>query len=399
MLADALAFREDARMDFEAEGLLDGLDGRERGEREQLLDRLADDGFTLDELKAAVSEHRLALLPVDRVLGGSYTADEVEERTGMPAELMLRIRRLAGLPDASGEDRVFADEDIALAEATKQFMDAGFREEAITEMTRVLGEGMSRVAATTVAAFTDAFLEPGDSEQEVAQRFATLAEQMTPALTPVLVATFKAHLRESVRRGMLSRAELQAGQVASSQELVVCFADLVGFTRLGSEVELQELGSVAGKLAQLASEATESPVRLVKTIGDAAMFVSPEPGPLVEVALALVQAIEDADLPSLRAGIAYGPALVRAGDYYGNSVNLASRVTGVARPGTVLCTQEVRDLAGENFKWSSAGRHRLKGVSGAVPLHRARRVDADHSDESDGDDEGAKKRRAGRSRK
>jgi adenylate cyclase len=370
-------------MDFEAEGLLDGLDGDERTEREQLLSRLADDGFSLEELKAAVSEHRLALLPVDRVLGGSYTAAEVQERTGMPAKLMLRIRRLAGLPDASGEDRVFADEDITLAETIKQFMDAGFGEEAIIEMTRVLGEGMSRLAATTVAAFTEAFLEPGDSEREVAERFATLAEQMTPALTPVLVATFKAHLRESVRRGILSRAELQAGQVDSAQELFVCFADLVGFTRLGGELALQELGSVAGKLAQLASEATEPSVRLVKTIGDAAMFVSPEAAPLVRSALRLVDAVQEAELPSLRAGIASGPATMRAGDYYGPSVNLASRVTGIARPGSVLCTEEVKATAENEFEWSSAGRHKLKGVSGAVPLYRARLRDAQTTPDDD----------------
>jgi adenylate cyclase len=383
MVADAAAIREDAGMDFEAEGLLDGLDGDERTAREQLLARLAEDGFSLQELKDAVSEHRLALLPVDRVLGASYTAAEVQERTGMPAALLLRIRRLAGLPDAGGEDRVFADEDIALAETIKQFMDAGFGEDAINEMTRVLGEAMSRLAATTVAAFTEAFLEPGDSEREVAERFATLAEQMTPALTPVLVATYKAHLRESVRRGMLSRAELQAGQIDSAQELFVCFADLVGFTRLGGEVALAELGSVAGTLAQLASEATEKPVRLVKTIGDAAMFVSPEAGPIVHTALRLVQAVQDAELPSLRAGIASGAATVRAGDYYGPSVNLASRVTGIARPGSVLCTQEVKGATEDEFDWSPAGRHKLKGVSGPVPLYRARLRDTQAAPEDD----------------
>jgi adenylate cyclase len=372
MVADAAAIREDAGMDFEAEGLLDGLDGEERTAREQLLARLAEDGFSLQELKDAVSEHRLALLPVDRVLGGSYTAAEVQERTGTPAALLLRIRRLAGLPDAGGEDRVFADEDIALAETIKQFMDAGFGEDAINEMTRVLGEAMSRLAATTVAAFTEAFLEPGDSERDVAERFATLAEQMTPALTPVLVATYKAHLRESVRRGMLSRAELQAGQIDNDQELFVCFADLVGFTRLGGDVALAELGSVAGTLAQLASEATGKPVRLVKTIGDAAMFVSPEAGPIVHTALRLVQAVQDAELPSLRAG-----------DYYGPSVNLASRVTGIARPGSVLCTQEVKAAVEDEFDWSAAGRHKLKGVSGPVPLYRARPRDTQAAPEDD----------------
>ncbi len=359
-------------MDFEAHGLLDGLEGDERMARAQLLERLAQDGFGLEQLRSAVEENRLALLPVDRVLGGTYTADEIEQRTGLPAALMIRMRRLLGLPQAGPEDRVFSEEDIEAARSTKLFLDAGFHEEEIIEITRVLGEGMARMAATVTAAFAQTFLKPGDSEEGVALRFATLAEQLTPALAPVLVAGFKAHLRDSVGRGMIGRAELEAGDLTSAQEVAVGFADLVGFTRLGGQIELRELGTVAGRLARLAASVTQAPVRLIKTIGDAAMFVSPEPGPLVKVALALVEAVQEAELPSLRAGIAIGPALISAGDYYGNSVNLASRVTGVARPGSVLCTQEVRDAAGDGLEWSSAGRHRLKGVSGPVPLYRAR---------------------------
>jgi adenylate cyclase len=387
-------------VDFAAEGLLDGLEGEERTARRELLERLAQDGFSPDELRSAVKEKRLVLLPVDRVLGGSITAKEAEEQTGVAAEVLLRMRRLLGLPAAETDDRVFSDEDVEAARSTKQFLDAGFDEDAIVEITRVLGEGMGRLAATITAAFADTFLSPGDSEEAVAARFAALAEQLTPVFTPVLVAGFKAQLRDSVGRGVLGRDELQTGDVAGSQELAVCFADLVGFTRLGGQVELTELGTVAGQLARLAASAVEAPVRLIKTIGDAAMFVSPEPGPLVEVALSLVEAVEEAGLPSLRAGLAYGPALVRAGDYYGNSVNLASRVTGIARPGTVLCTEEVRDLAGEGLQWSSAGRHRLKGVSGAVTLYRARRAQTDGGDGPErGESDGAKKRRVGRSRK
>jgi adenylate cyclase len=387
-------------VDFAAEGLLDGLEGEERTARRELLERLAQDGFSPDELRSAVKEKRLVLLPVDRVLGGSITAKEAEEQTGVAAEVLLRMRRLLGLPAAETDDRVFSDEDVEAARSTKQFLDAGFDEDAIVEITRVLGEGMGRLTATITAAFADTFLSPGDSEEAVAARFAALAEQLTPVFTPVLVAGFKAQLRDSVGRGVLGRDELQTGDVAGSQELAVCFADLVGFTRLGGQVELTELGTVAGQLARLAASAVEAPVRLIKTIGDAAMFVSPEPGPLVEVALSLVEAVEEAGLPSLRAGLAYGPALVRAGDYYGNSVNLASRVTGIARPGTVLCTEEVRDLAGEGLQWSSAGRHRLKGVSGAVTLYRARRAQTDGGDGPErGESDGAKKRRVGRSRK
>jgi adenylate cyclase len=359
-------------MDFAAEGLLDGLEGNERAARQQLLEQLVADGFSLDELKAAVAEDRLALLPVERVLGGRYTAAQVEEKTGVPADMLFRIRRLLGLPEAEPDERVFSDEDVEAARSTRLFMEAGFDEQAIAMITRVMGEGMSRLAATMIAAFADAFLQAGDSEEDVAERFALLAEQLTPALNPVLLSAFTSHLRETVRTAMLSRAERETGQLAVEQELSVCFADLVGFTRLGGAIEAEELGDVVGRFSELASQVAGAPVRLVKTIGDAAMLVSRDTGALVGAALALVEAVEKAELPVVRAGIASGSTMFRAGDYYGHAVNLASRITGVARPGSVLCIKEVRDAAPDAFDWSFAGRHRLKGVGEAVPLYRAR---------------------------
>jgi len=379
-------------MDFEQAGLLDGLNGADRDAREQLLQKLADEGVGLDELKAAVAEDRLALLPVERVLGGRYTASDIEQRSGLEADIVRRLRGLLGLPIPGEDDRVFSDADAEAAKSLKMFLDAGFGEEQIAEITRVLGESMSRLAATTTGAFVDTFLEPGDTEQDVALRFAGLAQELAPKLAPVLEGAFSAHLREAVRRGILGRAEREIGRVGGSQEMAVCFADLVGFTRLGGEVEPGELGSVAVKLGELATEVAKPPVRLIKTIGDAAMFVSPDPGALVDVALTLLESAEEAELPALRAGVAVGPALARAGDFYGHAVNVASRVTGAARPGSVLCTKDVRDAAGDDFHWSSAGRHKLKGLSSPVPLSRARRPGSD-----DGSD--ATEQKAGRRRK
>ncbi|MGZ4244201.1 MAG: adenylate cyclase regulatory domain-containing protein [Solirubrobacteraceae bacterium] len=376
MLANVAVIREDEVMDIDADGLLDGLQGEEREARRKLLERLHEEGYGEDELVRAVRENRLALLPVERVLGGTYTAAELDERAGLPAGTMARIRRQLGLPEPGPTDRVYGDDDAEAARSMKLFLDAGFGDERVDEITRVLGEGMGRLAATIASSFVETFLEAGESEEEVAVRFAELADQLTPAFAPILVAGFKAHLRDSVQRGALGLAELEAGDVAGAQDIAVCFADLVGFTRLGGEVEVGELSTVAGRLANLATSLTQAPVRLVKTIGDAAMFVSPEPAPLVGVALRLVDAFAAEELPSLRAGVAFGPALVRAGDYFGNSVNLASRVTGVARPGSVLCTREVRDAARDDFDWSPAGRHKLKGVTGPTPLYRARHKDA-----------------------
>jgi adenylate cyclase len=359
-------------MDFAAAGLLDGLDGQEREARVKLLERLLNDGCGEEELKAAVAEDRLALVPVERVLGGRYTASEVAERAGVPESLVIRIRRLLGLPEPGPEERAFGDEEVAAAQATRLFLDEGFSEESIVTITRVLGEAMARLAATITAGFAATFLEAGDTEEDIASRFAALAERLIPTLDPVLLGAFKQHLRENVRRAVLSRAEREAGQVAVEQDAAVCFVDLVGFTTLGSEIEAEELGGVVGTFAELAADVAEPPVRLVKTIGDAAMLINRDSGPLVDAALSLVEAVRDADLPAARAGVAYGTTTSRAGDFYGHSVNLASRVTGIARPGSVLCTKEVRDATRDAFDWSFAGRHRLKGIGDSVPLYRAR---------------------------
>jgi adenylate cyclase len=140
----------------------------------------------------------------------------------------------------------------------------------------------------------------------------------------------------------------------------------------------------------MATEVSSPTVRLIKTIGDAAMFISTDAGATVSTALALVEAFSEADLPALRAGIASGPAWSRAGDWFGQSVNVASRITGAARPGSVLCTEAVRDAVPDQFSWSSAGRFRLKGVEGGVPLYRARPL---------GEGSEPKRRRGGRSRR
>jgi adenylate cyclase len=114
----------------------------------------------------------------------------------------------------------------------------------------------------------------------------------------------------------------------------------------------------------------------VKTIGDAVMLSSQDPECLLRTVLELCAAVDaaGADFPQVRCGVALGPAVERHGDLYGHAVNLASRVTGIARPGSVLVTEEVREAAEDGFRWSFAGERRVKGV-GEVKLFRARRGD------------------------
>jgi adenylate cyclase len=371
---------EDYKVDFAAAGLLDGLEGPERQARLELLERLAADGVSLQELRDAVAEDRLVLLPVERALGEQITGEEIAKRSGLNVEQLTRIRRALGFPTVEPDEPAWSEEDVAAAQSIKRFLDAGMSEDAVVEISRVLGEGMSRLSSTITGAFADAYLKPGDTEQDVALRYAAMAEELLPSMGPVLNAALNDYVRDSARRGIISRSELEQGHLASEEHAVVCFADLVGFTTLAVNVELEELGTVAGQFAELAREVVSPPVLLVKTIGDAAMFVSPDAPMLLAAALSLVEAADGADLPALRAGLASGAVINRAGDRYGSAVNLASRVTGVARPGSVLATEDVRDAASDGFAWSFAGRFRLKGIEERQPLYRARRLDDNRGD-------------------
>jgi adenylate cyclase len=197
---------------------------------------------------------------------------------------------------------------------------------------------------------------------------------MLPLAGPTVVYALQAHLLEQIRRDVIGAADLASGEIGGTVELTVCFADLVEFTRLGEEIAAEELGMVAGRLEEMASAVAEPPVRLVKTIGDAVMLVSTEAEPMVGAALQLIVAAESEgqQFPWLRAGLASGPTLPQSGDYYGRPVNLASRITGVARPGSVVLDEATKEAAGEGFAYSYVGERRLKGLDYRVKLFRAR---------------------------
>jgi adenylate cyclase len=225
-------------------------------------------------------------------------------------------------------------------------------------------------------------LAPGLDERELAVRYAHAAGALTPMLEPLLGNLLKLHLSKLVQTELISAEEREAGVLPGAREMTVAFADLVGFTRLGEQVPPGELGAVAGRLEHIVLDLVEPPVRFVKTIGDAVMVVSPETEPLLDTALRLVEAAdaEGESFPQLRAGLAAGEALSRAGDWFGHPVNLASRVTTVARPGSVLTTDRVQEAASEGYRWSKAGIKHLKGIDEAVPLWRARRAEPESGD-------------------
>ena len=369
---------EGSQIDFAAEGLLDGLEGEQRAEREALLRYLATDGVPLSDLQRATSTGTLMFLPAERVIGGRtrHSAREIAQETGTELDFLIAVRRAMGLPIPGPDEPVYTEGDLESVRMTEVFRAAGISDEEILDLLRTLGRGLSQTAETMRALTMRLVLEPGVSEHELAQRYAYAASQLSPMVGPLVTNLLTLHLREMAQSEALSAAERSGGQLAGSREIAVCFADLVGFTRLGELLPPDELARKAVRLEALTSEVIDAPVRLIKTIGDAAMLTSLQAEPLLDAALDLLDAAdaEGEDFPQLRAGIAIGPALSRAGDWFGRPVNLASRITQIARPGSLLAEREVRESAREAYRWSYAGERRLRGIRESVPLFRARRL-------------------------
>jgi adenylate cyclase len=363
--------------DFAAEGLVKGLRGKKRAARLELLEYLYKAGVPLDELRRAIEEERLALVPVELVLAqdAKYTISEVAQRAGLDTDFVVEQRRAAGLPVADPDDRAYSDDDVEAARRFAAALAAGLPREGMLEAGRVFGQAAAQAAAATRLVGGEAFSRPGDTERDLGLRLADALSALHPRTLATLQYLYEGHLREQLRNDVIARFDLAAGTLAGTSEVAVGFADLVGFTRLGEQLGPEDLGAVATRFNGLAADVTREPVSLIKMIGDAAMFVSPDPEPLLETALRLVDAADaqGEGFPQLKAGVAFGEALYRWGDWYGSPVNLASRVTEVAKPASVLATAPVRDAATESFEWSFAGKRRLKGIPDQVALYRCRR--------------------------
>jgi adenylate cyclase len=363
--------------DYAAAGLLDGLEGESRAERLRLLERLSAVGVTLEELREAHANGMLLVIGAEGFVGGGnrHTLREIAADSGLGLHFLEELLRASGIALPGPDERVLGPGDVALARIVRGYREVpGLADEDLLEVARALTRGLRPVASIMHTIALRLAAAPGAGEVELAERFISAVAQVAPMLEPLLGESIRLHLREIARAEAVRASELAASAITGTLDVGVCFADLVGFTRAGELLDPSELGEIAVRLQATAERTVQPPVQIVKTLGDGVMLVSAELRPLVSSALALVSAADtDAALPELRAGVAYGPALNRAADWYGRPVNLASRLTDVARPGSVLAQDVVREaLRDDGFAWSFAGARRLKGISEPVRLYRVR---------------------------
>lgn len=365
--------------DLDAAGLLDGLEGTARTERAELVEWLTSKGYTAAQIRESFAPMLLATRGALGDDGTLVSARDVSEAAGLDLELLERMMRAVGLPRVDDPDAVVLPKSDAEAFANaRKFLDLGITADQVVLVLQVLAEGLTRAAEVMRYAALAAVLTPGATELETAKASEALVAQVAPLLGPMIEDTLRLQLLHIMEDEAVTNTERAEGLPLPGARLVTtAFADLVGFTRLGEAVPPEDLEKLAHRLADLAREVAEPPVRYVKSIGDEVMLVSSDPVAMLHAVLNLLDATEvDEDFPRLRVGLATGMAVSRAGDWFGNSVNLASRVTGAARPGAVLVSESTREAVGEvdQFTWSFAGARRLKNIKDEVKLFRVRRA-------------------------
>ncbi len=278
---------------------------------------------------------------IERVLlGGArrYTRAEVAERSGVPPERARDLWRALGFAAQPDDAAVFTDGDVQALRTTNELIQGGILDPAMaTSTARMIGQHMSRLAESQVHMLRDVLAanpELGADERQLTR----LVEHLTPELGSLQDFVWRRHLAaNSVRLLVAPDEDLGSGRQ------VVGFADMVGFTSLTRRSTEAELVAVVDRFDALAADVVaENHGRIVKMLGDEVLFVADSPTDGAEIALTLLARAEHEDgVPSLRAGLAYGHVLSRFGDVYGSVVNIASRLTSVARPGTVLIDLEL----------------------------------------------------------
>ncbi|HEU5061902.1 MAG TPA: adenylate/guanylate cyclase domain-containing protein, partial [Solirubrobacterales bacterium] len=332
--------------------------------------RMRERGYSLEDLKNAGREGRLAFGFTEELFSGSqetYTVEEAAAETGLEPELVERILVILGTPKGQRE---LSREDVAAMRHCARVLAAGFPLVAFLQLVRVYAQSMRRIADAEVRLFHLYVHEPlirdAVPELEMAEEMGELAADILPLAAPLTEYLHQRYLRFFVEQDVVGHMESDSAMDTAEIELghvnvTLCFIDLTGFTRYTEEEGDIEALDVVENFVATVEETMPREATIVKTIGDEVMVVSPDPASLTAWAVDFLSRFPQRPQP--RVGIHYGDAVYRDGDYFGSQVNLVHRVVNRALAGEVLVTDAVcTAIAGsESLRFEPIGEVSLKG--------------------------------------
>jgi class 3 adenylate cyclase/DNA-binding transcriptional MerR regulator len=346
-------------------------------------------GVPLEGVAAAVRDGALSFSYLDASAFDRFaevsatTFRELSESTGIDMDLLKVVRAAVGFAEPEPEDRVRQDE-LSIVPMIQVALSNGIRPVVIERWLRVCADSLRRVAETETDWWRNEVEQPllrgGMSTVQMLEAQADLGSRINPMMEQVLVAIYRGQQEHAWSQSALQDVEDALERAGLLDRLhhppAVCFLDLSGYTRLTEERGDEAAAGLAETLAAVVRRRSqEHGGRPVKWLGDGVMFYFPEPAEGVLAALDMVDGVATEALPPARVGIDAGPVIFQEGDYYGRTVNIAARIAEYARPGEVLVSQEVVDAAERTpVTFTAIGDVELKGVSGALHLHSARRT-------------------------
>ena len=299
-----------------------------------------------------------------------YTRGEVTERAGIDLDEGRRLWRALGFASVGDDEVVFTDGDVEAIEQVRRLMAATqMDEELLRSMTRMLGQTFSRLASwqgqmvVELLAKRPELLESQDKLVELVDDLADVMQDIQSYVWRRQLAAYFARIASNASQGA----------VGDSSSMAVGFADLRNFTALTRTWTEAQLREVLEDFEATANDIVgDHNGRVVKTIGDEVLFVADQPADAAAIALDLIDEIEaKPDLPPVRIGLAAGPVVLRFGDVYGTTVNIASRLTTLARPGAVLVDRVMAERLDGDGRFALRSK-RAESVRGYHHLHQWR---------------------------
>jgi adenylate cyclase len=359
--------------------------------RVRVVEALDGAGLSLDGLAQAM---RTGLLSLDFVEQPPYerwdsltlmTFREISQTRGLPLDLLLVVREAGGGAEAQPDDRV-RESELPVIAACEAMLRHGVRPERMVWSLRVHGESLRRLAETEADWWGSDILAPlikaGVPMAEIGRRTAVISSELAPAGDETLLALYHAQQAKAWMRNIFEGFEAtlasQGLQARVERPPAIAFLDISGYTRLTEERGDEAARDVAASLGQIVRRCSaQHGGRTVKWLGDGVMFHFPEPARGVVACLEMTTVVSEAGLPPAHVGISAGPVLSQGGDFFGRTVNAASRIAGYARQGEVLVSRDVVEaapsLAG-TVAFEAIGPVELKGLSEALDLYRAVRA-------------------------
>lgn len=311
------------------------------------------------------------------------TFEQVSERTGLPLEVLGAMREAMGSAPPRPDDRLRRHELEALP-AIELEIGYGISAGSIERLLRAWGDSLRRMADVEADVWMSDVLRPlfagGASFADIGPRTAEFSNALQPLADREILALYHGQQSHAWMRNFFSGFEAGLASAGLYEPVerppAICFLDLSGYTRLTEERGDAAAADLASRLTRLVQKTSgQYGGKPIKWLGDGVMFHFREPGPGVVAALEMVEGADEADLPPAHVGLHAGPVLFQEGDYFGRTVNVAARIADYARRGEVLVTDEVVAASQvDGLEFEPIGPVELKGLTGAVSLHVARRA-------------------------